>query len=144
MTADTGYIKIWFDGSEEVMEELKKLVDRTDRQNLFSCGLSWLDDLDHTGEAESMSISYDSISATQEFLAQLLTLLPGLCFEGTLEHSWPTTPCKRTMVSFEGRSGRLQWNERLEEESEDPFSAELPDYEPEEEEEIWIPLTPYD
>lgn len=144
MTADTGYMKAWFGGSDDTMAAFRSIVDHTDRQNLFSCGLSWLDDLDNEFEVESESVSYDSISATQEFLSQLLTQLPNLHFEGTLEHSWPTLPCKQTFVSFSSENGHLLWNERLEDASEAYFDdADFDGFEPDEDE-ILIPLTPYD
>ena len=143
MTADTGYIKAWFDGPGDTMDSFRAIVEHTDRQNQFSCALSWLDDLDFDDEVESESVSYDSISATQEFLTQLLTLLPALQFEGRLEHSWPILPCKQTIVDFSAAGGKLRWEERCEElglESDLFGEVEIdPD-----DDEIQIPLTPYD
>lgn len=144
MTADYGFIKCWFDGSAETMASFSSIVDNTDRQNQFSHGLSWLDELDCDDEVESESISYDSIDCTREFLTQLLSSLPELRFEGTLEHSWPVLPCQRTIVEFSTQNGVLLWNERQEEETLDELfpSAEWDDND-DEEEEIEIPLTPY-
>lgn len=142
MTADSGYIKCWFDGPAEVMVSFRKIAKTTDRQNLFSRGLSWLDELDCEDEVESESVSYDTISSTQAFLTELLRILPDLQFEGTLEHSWPVLPCKQTVVTFSAADGILQWEERCEE-----LSLDLDDFEcfsDEDDEEIEIPLTPYD
>lgn len=142
MTADNGYIKAWFSGTADVMAAFRTITDHADRQNQFSCGLSWLDDLDCEDEVESESISYDSITATQEFLSELLAQLPELQFEGRLEHSWPILPCRQTIVVFSSLNGALIWNEQTEEltldlnESESFFEGE--------DEEIEIPLTPYD
>ncbi len=144
MTADSGYIKCWFDGPAEVMAAFRTIAETTDRQNQFSCGLSWLDDLDGDDEVESESVSYDSISSTQEFLTELLARLPELQFEGQLEHSWPILPCKQTLVEFSAVGGVLQWQESCQELT---WDAALPDEffnEEDDDEEIEIPLTPYD
>lgn len=143
MTADSGYIKVWFSGDDSVMSTFSQIVERTDRQNLFSCGLSWLDELDFQWEAEAECISYDSIDATREFLAQALEQLPELQFEGHLEHCWPTLPCKVTRVNFYADEGHLRWEESVEISEADPDEESLYDTE-EDEEEIFIPLTPYD
>lgn len=141
MTPDSGYMKCRFSGSAAVLAAFRAIAAATDRQNQFSCGLSWLDDLDREDQVESEAISYDSISSTQEFLSLLLERLPQLEFEGTLEHSWPVLPCGRTVVEFRAAQGELIWEERTEEEPE-PFDGF--DLEFEEEDEIYIPLTPYD
>lgn len=141
MTPDSGYLKCSFRGAEETIRAFRAIVDGTDRQNRFSCGLSWLDDLDCDDEAESEAISYDTIGSTQAFLTELLALLPDLQFEGTLEHSWPVLPCKQTTVHFSAVHGTLQWEERWEE-----LSLDLDEFEcfgEEDDEEIEIPLTPY-
>ena len=142
MTADNGYIKAWFSGPAHVLAAFRTIAEGADRQNQFSCGLSWLDDLDCEDEVESDSVSYDSISATQEFLTELLAQLPELQFEGTLEHSWPILPCTQTVVGFSSANGALVWNERSEELTLD--CIELEDFFEDEDEEIEIPLTPYD
>lgn len=142
MTADNGYIKVWFNGPEPVMAAFRRIADTTDRQNQFSCGLSWLDDLDCEDEVESDSISYDSISATQEFLTELLSQLPELQFEGTLEHSWPILPCRQTVVEFSSVNGTLMWDEHSEELTLE--CIELEECFEDEDEAIEIPLTPYD
>ena len=143
MTADSGYIKVWFSGDDTVMDGFSQLVANTDRQNLFSCGLSWLDELDFQWEAEADCISYDSIEATRDFLSQALAQLPGLSFEGDLEHCWPTLPCKVTRVSFSSDGGRLCWEESVEAAEADPEEDDLYDTE-QDEDDIFIPLTPYD
>ena len=143
MTADSGYLKCWFDGPADCMAAFRRLAEAADRQNLFSCGLSWLDDLDCDDEVESESISYDTISATQEFLSSLLTELPELRFEGRLEHSWPTHPCTQTVVEFSSEDGALIWQEHTEEPAPEPDEWEDP-FDDDEDEEIEIPLTPYD
>ena len=144
MTANNGYIKAWFSGPAHALAAFRTIADHADRQNQFSCGLSWLDDLDCEDQVESDSISYDSISATQEFLSGLLAELPELQFEGRLEHSWPILPCKQTIVEFSSENGALVWNERCEE-----LTSELNGLEEfwdkdDEDREIEIPLTPYD
>ena len=144
MTPDSGYLTCWFDGPPSVMDAFHAIADRTDRQNQFSCGLSWLDDLDCEAQVESGSISYDSISATQEFLSGLLAELPELQFEGRLEHSWPILPCKQTIVEFSSEDGVLVWNERCEELTSDLNGLEEFWDEDAEDGEIEIPLTPYD
>lgn len=142
MTADYGYIKCWFDGPAEVLEAFRAIAAETDRQNQFSHGLSWLDELDCDDEAESEAVSYDSIDCTREFLTRLLSTLPELRFEGTLEHSWPVLPSRRTIVEFSAQNGVLQWSERQEEEAiEDLFPAG--EWEDDDMEDIEIPLTPY-
>lgn len=144
MTPDSGYLTCWFDGPPSVMDAFRAFADHTDRQNQFSCGLSWLDDLDCENEVESESISYDSISATQEFLSELLAQLPEIRFEGRLEHGWPILPCRQTIVEFSSVDGLLAWSERSEELTLD--ADELDDFfeDEEEDDEIEIPLTPYD
>ena len=141
MTVDNGYLKAWFDGPADSMAVFRRLTETTDRQNQFSCGLSWLDDLDCEDEVESEAISYDSINATQEFLSELLAILPELQFEGRLEHSWPILPCKQTIVEFSSVNGTLVWNERTEELTSEPDEW---DESFDDDEEIEIPLTPYD
>ena len=143
MTADSGYIKVWFSGDDSVISAFSQIVEQTDRQNLFSCGLSWLDELDGQWEAEAECISYDSIAATWEFLVQALELLPDLQFEGFLEHCWPTLPCKVTRVNFFADEGHLCWEESVEVSEVDTDEESLYGTE-EDEEEIFIPLTPYD
>ena len=142
MTADYGYIKCWFDGPAEVLEAFRAMAAKADRQNQFSHGLSWLDELDCDDEAESEAVSYDTIDCTREFLTQLLAVLPELRFEGTLEHSWPVLPSRRTIVEFSGRNGALLWNERQEEESFDDLFAGV-EFDDEDGDDIEIPLTPY-
>lgn len=145
MTADYGYLKCWFDGPAEVLSAFRAIAEVTDRQNRFSCGLSWLDDLDCDDQAESEAISYDSIDCTREFLSRLTATLPELQFEGTLEHSWPVLPCRRTIVEFSSSQGALLWNERQEEESVDDLFLfpDDGDGDDDDEEDIEIPLTPY-
>lgn len=143
MTADTGSIKAWFDGPHQTMAAFRMIVERTDRQNQFSCGLSWLDDLGCDDQVESEAVSYDSISATEEFLRELLNALPDLQFEGTLEHSWPILPCRQTFVTFSSDAGQLLWDEHCEEltlETELFGEVTFDD----DEDDIEIPLTPYD
>lgn len=142
MTADYGFLKCSFDGPAEVMETFRAIAEAADRQNQFSHGLSWLDDLDCDDQVESEAISYDSIDATREFLTRLLAELPRLEFEGSLEHSWPILPCKRTVVEFCAREGVLHWDERQEEETLEGLFPEI-EFDDEDEEEIEIPLTPY-
>lgn len=142
MTADSGYIICRFGGTAEVMEAFRGVVARTDRQNRFSCGLSWLDELDCEGEAESEAVSYDTIDCTREFLESLLARLPGLEFEGALAHGWPVLPGKKTLVEFRSAGGALLWDERQEEESEDDFLSDF-EYGEDEDEEVFIPTTPY-
>ena len=146
MTADSGFIHIWFSGCESDMKQLSAIMDITDRQNLFSCGLSWLDDMDSQWEAESEYISYDSIEATREFLVQVLTQLPRLQFEGTMEHCWPTLPRQVTRVTFSSEDGQLRWEETVESDDDEPYLSELYGMEEDDDdgEEIPIPLTPYD
>ena len=143
MTADSGYLKCWFDGPTDCMAAFRRLTDAADRQNLFSCGLSWLDDLDYGDEVESESVSYDTISATQEFLSSLLAELPELQFEGRLEHSWPVLPCTQTIVEFSSEDGVLIWREHTEELTPEPDEWGTPS-DDDEDEEMEIPLTPYD
>ena len=143
MTADTGYIKAWFDGPKDMMDSFRSMAETADRQNQFYFGLSWLDDLDCDDQVESESVSYDSISATQEFLTELLKLFPRLQFEGRLEHSWPTLPFKQTIVVFFAADGKLHWEERCEELTPDFDLFAEDDFE-EDGDEITIPLTPYD
>lgn len=142
MTADSGYIKIWFDGPDETMAAFRTIAEQSDRQNQFSCGLSWLDDLDCSDEAESEAVSYDTISATLEFLSELLKKLPDLQFDGTLEHSWPILPYRQTLVKFSSTEGVLRWEERCEEAAPEPDFFQ--DMEFDEDEEVIVPLTPYD
>lgn len=144
MTADNGYIKAWFRGPAHALAAFRTIADHADRQNQFSCGLSWLDDLDCEDQVESDSISYDSIGATQEFLAELLAQLPELQFEGTLEHSWPILPCTQTLVEFSSENGTLVWNERCEELTSELNGLEEFWGEDDEDGEFEIPLTPYD
>ncbi len=143
MTADSGYIQCSFSGKPDVMNAFRRIVADTNRENLFSCGLSWLDDLDRFDEVESDSVSYDTISATRDFLAALLAHLPELEFQGRLEHGWPVLPCRKTVAEFSSNGGALIWSESLEEQSE-----EFPLYEFESDDDEWdeieIPLTPYD
>lgn len=144
MTTDQGYITCSFEGSLSVMEEFSRIIETADRQNQFSCGLSWLDDLDCEGTAESDAVSYDTLEATREFLTELARCLPELEGEGRLEHSWPVLPCRVTEVEFSLRSGVLAWAEQTHE-AEDPLAAFLPECDEDEDDdlEIEIPLTPY-
>lgn len=144
MTPESGYLKCWFDGPTAVMDAFRTIVESSDRQNQFSCGLSWLDEVDCDAEVESDAVSYDTLSATQEFLATLLKQLPELQFEGRLEHSWPILPCKVTTVEFSSDKGSLRWEESCRELSPDFDIPEDFFGEPDEEEEIVVPLTPYD
>lgn len=144
MTADNGYIKAWFDGPADIIASFRRIAETADRQNQFSCGLSWLDALDCEDEVESDAVSYDTISATQEFLTELLNELPELQFEGTLEHSWPILPSKQTIVTFSAVDGALQWDERCEELTPDFPETDEFCWDNDEDEEIEIPLTPYD
>jgi hypothetical protein len=143
MTADSGYIQCSFFGKPDVMDAFRRIVADTNRENLFSCGLSWLDDLDCFDEVESDSVSYDTISATRDFLVTLLTQLPELEFQGHLEHSWPVLPFRKTVAEFSANVGTLNWSESLVEQAE-----EFPFYEFESDDDEWaeveIPLTPYD
>lgn len=144
MTPESGFIQCRFDGSPAVMEALFAMLETADRQNQFSCGLSWLDEVDRSGEVESGSVSYDTLAATQEFLSVLLTRLPELRLEGHLEHSWPTLPCKVTIAEFSSEGGCLRWEETCTEPEPMPdFPEEFFDVE-DEDTEIEIPLTPYD
>ena len=145
MTADSGLIKAWFAGSQSDLERLNTIMDTTDRQNLFSCGLSWLDDVDSQWEVESEAISYDSMEATREFLTQVLNRLPQLQFEGSMEHCWPAIPRQITQVTFFSEDGKLHWEETTgaAEEEPDPYGLAI-DPEEFDPEEIEIPLTPYD
>ena len=145
MTADSGYIQCTFSGNPDVLASFLAIAAETDRENLFSCGLSWLDDLNCDGEVESDVVSYDTISATREFLSSLLIRLPDLEIEGRLEHSWPVLPPRKTVVEFSSNGGTLIWNEAEAEEELELFpyfgDEEEEDIDPEE---IEIPLTPYD
>lgn len=142
MTADCGYLNCTFYGSQPVMEQLMYILSATDRQNTFSCGLSWLDEVDTQGEVESEAVSYDTLAATFEFLTQLLSALPDLRFEGRIEHRWPILPCKQTVVEFSTSDGALLWNEYTEAPEPELPEDFFPDID--DEEEIEIPLTPYD
>ena len=144
MTTDQGYITCSFEGSLSVMEEFSRIIETADRQNQFSCGLSWLDDLDCDGTAESDAVSYDTLEATREFLTELARCLSELEGEGRLEHSWPVLPCRVTEVEFSLRNGVLAWAEQTHE-AEDPLAAFLPECDEDEDDdlEIEIPLTPY-
>ena len=143
MTADSGYIQCAFSGDPEVMALFHSLAAETDRGNLFSFGLSWLDDLGRDGEVESDSVSYDTISATREFLTSMLTRLPGMEVHGRLEHCWPVLPVRKTVVEFFSDHGALIWNESFGEAEPELFpyfgEEEEDDIDPEE---IEIPLTP--
>lgn len=142
MMADCGYLNGTFYGSQSVMEQFFHVLSAADRQNTFSHGLSWLDEVDADGDVESEMVSYDTLAATFEFLTQLSAALPELQFEGRIEHRWPTLPCQQTVVEFGTSNGTLLWNEYLE-----APEPELPeDFFPEidDEAEIEIPLTPYD
>lgn len=144
MTTDQGYITCSFEGAQSVMEQFFRIVEAADRQNQFSCGLSWLDELDCDGAAESDAVSYDTLESTREFLTELARHLPELEGEGRLEHSWPVLPCRVTEVEFSLRNGALAWTEQTHE-AEDPLAAFLPEYDGDEDDdlEIEIPLTPY-
>ena len=143
MTADCGYLYCSFSGDFSVMERFRTILDATDRQNAFSHGLSWLDDIDSDGEAESEAVSYDTLSATCDFLTQLLSELPELQFEGRIEHSWPTIPCRRTVVEFHSAEGLLHWNEYAEDPEPQLPEDFFPNLDEDDEAEIEIPLTPY-
>lgn len=143
MTADSGYISCRFDGPEDTLSRFRTLADSTDRQALFSCGLSWLDELDGQFQAESEAVSYDTLELTREFLLRAAEALPQLTFEGTLEHGWPVLPARRTAVTFSGEGGALCWDERqVDDGPEEPFP--LPEWEDDADpDEIEVPLTPY-
>ncbi len=114
MTSDQGYIRCCFRGDPAALAGLDRLVAETDRQNQFSHGLSWLDELDFDREAECELVSFDTMEATREFLSGLLLSVPGITFEGELEHSWPTLPCRTTRVAFSVERGVLRWEETVE------------------------------
>lgn len=147
MTPDSGFIHCRFDGPPAAMDALRRIAADADRQDRFSCGLSWLDELDSDGEAQSDAVSYDSIGATQEFLSALAARLPELRLEGRLEHSWPVLPCCRTVAEFSAADGVLHWQETREEltweaaPTGDFFGGEEEEEDPED---IEIPLTPWD
>ena len=145
MTADSGYIQCSFSGDPDIMALVRTIAAETDRQNLFSCGLSWLDDLDRNDEVESDAVSYDTVSATREFLSFLLGQIPELEIQGRLEHCWPVLPVRKTVVEFSSDNSTLIWNESFGEEEPELFpyfgEDEDDDIAPEE---IEIPLTPYD
>lgn len=141
MSVSCGYITCSFNGPSAVLEQFLRTAAEADRQNTFSCGLSWLDELDSYGEAESDAVSYDTLDATKEFLTHLSQLLPELEAEGRIEHSWPVLPIRTTVVEFSLCRGALAWKERTEDEVDPlPFLPESDDDDPEE---IEIPLTPY-
>ena len=142
MTADGGYITCSFSGPPAVMERFLRTAAETDRQNAFSRGLSWLDELDDCGDAESDAVSYDTLEATREFLTSLSLLLPELEGDGRIEHNWPVLPARTTVAEFSLLDGRLNWEERTEETEDIPFPF-LPDDDDDDPEEIEIPLTPY-
>ena len=138
MTADSGYIKCSFYGPEEALAAAETLIAQTSRQNEYSCGLSWLDELDSELEAEAECVSYDTLDATREFLAALLTAVPEIEFDGILEHSWPVLPSWKTIVEFSSQSGSLLWEERQQEEEDLPWP--IPEeYEEDDEEDPEIP-----
>ena len=141
MTVSCGYITCSFSGPAAVLEQLLHTAAATDRQNAFSCGLSWLDELDNCSEVESDAVSYDTLDATREFLTQLSHLLPELDAEGRIEHSWPVLPSRTTVVEFSLCHGTLTWNEHTEDA--DDLLPFLPDFEDDDPEEFEIPLTPY-
>lgn len=111
MTPDTGYISLSFHGSDADLAALSAICDTTERQNQYSCGLSWLDDLDCDFLVESEAVSFDTIEFTIEFLSAVLLKLPGLEIEGRLEHCWPVLPLQQTVVEFSSDHGTLLWNE---------------------------------
>lgn len=143
MTPDSGHIFCRFDGPPTALETLHCIAAGTDRQNRFSSGLSWLDELDGS-EAESDAISYDSIDATREFLTTLAEQLPELQLEGRLEHSWPVLPARQTVVEFSAADGVLQWQEGQADLSwETALAQDFFDAAEEDPEDIEIPLTPW-
>jgi len=144
MTADQGYLFCAFSGEADVLEQFRQFAETTDRQNQFSHGLSWLDELDEGWEVNSEEISYDSIACTREFLDSLLAAVPGIHFEGTLTHSWPTLNGQAIRFDFRDEDGQLLWLERIMEDELPPEYPPWPEEEEDEEpEEIPFPTTPY-
>ena len=72
MAADIGTLECTFCVPDEVQVQFYSFIERFGRDNKYSCGLSWLDEIGRGETVKTQHIGHDSIFATRKFLEEPL------------------------------------------------------------------------
>lgn len=112
MSADTGMLECTFCVPAEVQDQFCTFIANYDRDNQYSCGLCWLDDIVIGQTFKTQRIGHDSIFDTRKFLTELLKEFPSVSFEGSIEHNFLCSDGPNTSVLFQSDHGILKWDEK--------------------------------
>lgn len=112
MAADIGTLECTFCVPDEVQVQFYSFIEHYNRDNQYSCGLSWLDEIGRGETVKTQHIGHDSIFGTRKFLEELLKEFPSISFEGSIEHSFLCSDGPNTSVVFQSEHGALKWDEQ--------------------------------
>ena len=112
MATDAGLLECTFTVPANEEDHFNQVLANTDRDNKNCYGLSWLDDIDEAHAAKSDRIGHESVFDTRRFLEKLLEEIPGIVFEGIIEHSFLISEGPNTSVEFKSEDGKLVWDEK--------------------------------